>query len=108
MSNPLLSEELLSLAGLASRIKSNRRGGSVTPQAVWRWASKGVKTSDGRVVVLETVRLAGRYLTSWPAFCRFLEAQTPAVVSMPVAHRSPTNRQRQSERAAAVLTAAGV
>jgi hypothetical protein len=106
----LLTEDLIGLAALAARIKSHRRKGHVTAQCAWRWATVGVRCTDGTVAKLETVRLAGRFLTSWPAFLRFLEAQSgSAPAQLPVvAHRSPRKRDRASARAAQDLASAGI
>lgn len=105
----LLHEDLIGLAALAARVKSHRRKGHLTAQAVWRWATAGVRRADGTVVKLETVRLAGRFLTSWAAFQRFVAAQSEDLVatSMP-ATRSPVMRERASKRAVDILDAAGV
>jgi hypothetical protein len=105
----LLQEDLIGLAALAAKIKSHRRKGHVTAQAVWRWVTVGVRRPDGQVVKLETARLAGRYLTSWAAFTRFIEAQSnlQAPSSMP-ASRSSGKREKASRRATEALEAAGV
>jgi hypothetical protein len=104
----LLQEDLFGLADLARRVKSHRREGTITAQCCWRWATVGVQGVDGTVVKLEAVRLAGRFLTSWPAFLRFLEAQTHPPVRPPVvAPRSPGKRRRTGARAAEDLATAG-
>jgi hypothetical protein len=72
----LLSEQLIGLPELAKRIRSHRHKGAISAQTTWRWATSGVELPDGRTVKLETVRLAGRFLTSWPAFERFVLAQS--------------------------------
>jgi hypothetical protein len=107
----LLSEDLIALSALASRIKSHRRqGGSVTAVAVWRWASHGLSRPDGTKVKLEVVKFAGRFLTSWPAYLRFVEAQQDAAepASLPTPARSPSKRQRAAEVADEVLNLAGI
>src|SRR5262245_48742030 len=105
----LLDEDLIGLAQLAASIKSHRRHGSLAIQACWRWATKGVKLPNGTVVKLETVRLAGRYLTSREAYKRFLLAQTPdSGQPAPAPVRSPGKRERGSKRAERVLSAAGI
>src|SRR6476469_11040300 len=58
----ILSEGPEGLATLANRLPSSRRAGSLTPQALWRWATRGIRLPNGRVVRLETVRVAGRFL----------------------------------------------
>jgi hypothetical protein len=105
----LLNEQLISLSQLAARIKSHRRQGSLSTQAIWRWVTRGLMLPDGRMVKLESVRLAGRFLTSWPAFQRFLVAQTPGEAEvLPVPTRSPAKRKRAGELAGQALKSAGI
>jgi len=77
--------------------------------SVFRWIFKGVPGPDGQRVRLEAIRLGGRWGTSPAALQRFAEATTPKLNGddQP-APRSPTARQRASERAAAVLEAQGL
>jgi hypothetical protein len=72
----------LSLAQVASRFPSYRRGKPVTASAVWRWVSEGVKTPSG-LVRLEAARVAGRWLTSESALRRFIAAQSTPVSEGP-------------------------
>lgn len=44
---------------------------TVSPMTVYKWYSRGCK-ADGSIVRLETVKLAGRVYSSWPAVLRFL------------------------------------
>jgi hypothetical protein len=105
----LLQEDLIGLAALAVQIRSHRRKGHVTAQAVWRWATAGVRLADGTILKLETVRLAGRFLTSYPAFLRFVGAQSAPVESTPLpASRTPQRRQRDSEIAGAAMESVGI
>src|SRR4051812_35531745 len=107
--NPVLDEPMIGPSELASQIRSFRREGNVTPQTCWRWIRKGVRLADGQTLRLEHVQLAGRFLTSWPAYLRFIERQTPAVASaQPAPVRSADRRQRGSERAEQTLSAAGI
>jgi hypothetical protein len=82
----------------------------LSTQAVWRWAVKGIKLPDGRVVKLETLKLAGRYMTSIEALERFIAAQNEPVTNPPVFDdiRSRSARERQSDRAAEFLTEKGI
>jgi hypothetical protein len=69
----------------------------------------GVRLPDGRIVRLEAARLSGRWLTSERAIERFLAAQTPTIdTPTPATPRTPTRRQRDSEKAAKELEALGV
>jgi hypothetical protein len=108
--NRILGENPIGLSALAQRIRSHRRKGHVTAQCVWRWLTKGVELSDGSVVKLEAIRLAGRYLTSWAAFERFVVAQQTngGAAVMPAPTRSPAKRERSSKKAEHILTRAGI
>ena len=105
----ILAEDPEGFAALAKRIPSNRRQGPLTSQALWRWATRGVRRPDGQVVKLEVVRVAGRFLSSWSAVERFISAQnqTPEVPT-PAPTRSAGKRQRDAERAAAMLEEVGI
>jgi hypothetical protein len=111
--SPVLSEIIagqgLSLTQAARRFPSARMGRPVHSSCIWRWMHSGVRLRDGRVVKLECARVAGRWLTSEPALARFIAAQTPATDNSPTpAPRTPTARQRASERAAKQLDAIGI
>jgi hypothetical protein len=107
--NPVLDEPMVGLSELARQIRSFRREGNVTPQTCWRWIRKGVRLANGEIVRLEHVQLAGRFLTSWPAYLRFIERQTPDVArGLPAPVRSPDRRQRGSEQAERMLASAGI
>lgn len=98
----------LSLAQAARRLPSTRLGKPVSPSCLWRWVHDGITLSDGRCVRLEAARLAGRWLTTEAAIERFLAAQTPATDAPPVSVRTPTQRQRASDRAAKELESLGI
>src|SRR5262245_40284234 len=106
--NPVLDEEMIGLSKLASMIQSHRRNGTITPQACWRWIRKGVRLPSGQVLRLEHVVLASRYLTSWAAYLRFIERQTPDVPTQPAPVRAAGKRGRAAERADKALSAAGI
>lgn len=82
-------------------------GPGVDASTVFRWARKGSKAADGRLVHLESVRVGGRWLTSRQAVTRFVAAlSTPASDSTPLP-RSPSARSRHSRRAAEHLAESG-
>ena len=105
----LTRETLLSLAQAARRFPPARLGRPVNSSTVWRWARKGAKVPGVGIVRLECVRVSGRWLTSEEAISRFVAAQTPQGDSdaRPVP-RTPTQRQRASERAARELDRIGI
>ncbi len=84
-------------------------GKPCNPGTVARWIMAGVKMPDGSVLKLEAIRAGSRLMTSKPAVLRFLSRQqgTPTPTGTTPAPRSPAARQRDSEAAAAQLTAIG-
>src|SRR5947199_11732 len=73
--SPLLNERLISLSQAARMVPSSRQGRPVSPSCVWRWHRFGVKTTDGRIVRLEALRLVNRLVTTEEALRRFIAAQ---------------------------------
>ena len=106
----ILNENPEGLAALAKRLPSSRRNGSLTPQALWRWATRGIRLPDGRVVRLETCRVAGRFLSSAAAVERFVTAQNQPLdpTPLPSPARSATKRQRADASAAELLERVGI
>jgi hypothetical protein len=75
----------------------------------WRWILKGAPAPDGTRVRLEAIRCGAKWLTSQEALRRFSEALTPRLNTEPApAPRTPTARQRASERAAKRLSQIGI
>jgi hypothetical protein len=102
----LNDESLISLSQAAARFPGHRGAERLHPATMTRWILKGVRAVDGRRVKLEAVRVGCRWLTSEPALQRFADALSgPATDSAP--SRTPTARQKASERAAAELRAMG-
>ena len=72
----MLDETLINIAQ-ATRMIPGRSGGKPLHRAtLHRWISKGVKTPDGRVVRLESVRVGGQRMTTQEALQRFLGAMS--------------------------------
>jgi hypothetical protein len=105
----LTQETLLSLAQAARRFPPYRLGRPVSPSCVWRWCRHGVKVPGFGVVKLECIRVSGRWLTSEQAISRFVAAQTPPdKIEATPTPRTPTQRQRASEKAARELDRIGI
>jgi hypothetical protein len=96
------SETLLTLPQAAAEQPCRRQGKRVSTVTLWRWATSG---SGG--IVLETLQTPSGRVTSREALQRFFEALTTnrqagssSTKSAPLAgRRSPSHRQRDSERA---------
>jgi hypothetical protein len=102
------TEQIIGFAE-AGRSTPNGRGGTVSPETVWRWASRGVLDKAGENVRLESVRIGGRFVTSKEAIQRFFMAinETPEPEQKKPT-RTPTKRKAASDRAAKKLESAGV
>ena len=105
----ILSERTLSLAAAARLLPPGRRGRPVTLSCMLRWVIDGVRVpGQADRVRLEAVRLGSRWLTSVEALERFAARQTPDFGNPPPMPRSPTARQRASERAGRELEKHGI
>src|SRR2546423_948147 len=118
MTNPressLIRERWISLSQAAKLFPPARRGRPVSGSCVFRWHRDGVRTADGRRVHLEALRVVNRLVTSEAAVQRFVLAQQSGATSPASAHqvnpapRTPGQRARASDRAAAKLKAQGI
>jgi hypothetical protein len=91
----MLNETLLTLAQAAKRFPSESRIGHLDPATLWRWATRGVRLSDGRRLKLETIKLAGRFLTSEQALQRFVAAQNDAPPDAPLPDSRPRPKSKK-------------
>jgi hypothetical protein len=102
----LNDEALISLSQAAARFPGHRGAERLHPATMTRWILKGVLAIDGRRVKLEATRLGCRWLTSEAALQRFADAlAAPQDGAAP--SRTPTARQKASDRADAELRAMG-
>ena len=102
-------EQTISLTQAAAMLPTGRRGRPVHLSCVMRWILSGASAPDGRRVRLDAIRIGGRWITSREALQRFAEALTPDVMVSPISTpRTPTRRQRASERAARQLEDLGI
>jgi len=107
VSQRILDEGAVGL-GEAVRLFTLRAGKPVHTATMTRWCKKGILRPDGTRVRLEHVRIGNRLFTSRPACLRFIEAQQFQDASADAPSRSPHQRQRASDVAAAELAALGV
>jgi hypothetical protein len=104
------SETLLTLSQAAAEQPCRRQGKRVSTVTLWRWATRG---SGG--VILETLQTPSGRVTSREAIQRFFEALTASRQAgsssarpAPLAgRRSPSRRQRDSEKAERLLIERG-
>jgi hypothetical protein len=93
--------EKLGMAAAGVLLGEGCGGAPIHATTVTRWCLKGVKVQGGRRVKLEYIRAGGKLITTRPAVVRFLAAQTETP-------RTPTQRRKAAEAAAAELEAMGV
>jgi len=106
--NEIQSGDGLALSAAGRLFPAHRGPGSVDPSTVFRWVVRGSKSSDGRLVKLEAVRVGGRWLTSRGALNRFVTALTAADEPTPQPPpRSATERNRASAAAGRKLKQMG-
>jgi len=99
----------IGLNEVCALMPSRKPGKRIHFSAAWRWATKGIKTTDGRIVKLETARVAGRLVTTRSALARFLAAQQSGIEQSATAPpRSAIRRRRDSERAGERLKKVGI
>jgi len=109
MSRSILREKWLGLHEIAKLVPSCRHSGHLTPNAIYRWATRGVRSASGQTIRLESVRVAGRILSSREALERFILAQsTPTETQLSEPCRTPAARRSASERAADALQDLGI
>ena len=86
-------------------------GVAIDPSTVFRWVTRGTRTTTGQIVKLEAVRVGGRWLTSRGAVARFVAALTEAADSTsaptPPVSRNPAAHRRANDRAVAKLKSMG-
>lgn len=84
--SPIVLDEVVThrqgktLAQLAKHLPATRGGGTASASCLWRWATAGKTTPDGRLVKLEVVRLGCRLISTPQALKRFLLALQPRPV----------------------------
>lgn len=106
----ILAEGPIGMGPAASTLGTFSGGKRIHPSTVSRWITDGVKVAGGRVVRLESVRIAGRLVTSKAAVIRFIVAQqggAPADQSGTAVPRGPGRRRAASEKAATELQKLG-
>jgi hypothetical protein len=114
----LLAEGPIGMTQAAKAFGTFRDGRPTHPSTVARWAVRGIRLADGRVVRLESFRLNGRLCTSRPAIVRFIRDQQdpppPTTASAPPAPPpsppppTPATRRRDASAASAELDRLGI
>jgi hypothetical protein len=108
MAIDLAVETVFPLPEASRYLPKGRKGRPVHFTCLLRWVLVGSRGPDGQRVRLEAIRIGGRWCTSKEALQRFGEALTPAVGDASPTPRTPTSRQKASEKAAKQLEKMGV
>jgi hypothetical protein len=96
------------LAEATKLVPPARSGKRTHLSTLLRWILHGVKGPGGAVVRLEAMRLGSRWFTSREAVQRFSEKLTPQICERSQPPRSPTARNKASQRAARALEQIGI
>lgn len=105
----LTAEKPIPLAEACKLVPPGRQGKRTHLSTLLRWIFAGARNPAGERVKLQAIRLGGRWMTSRESLQRFAEALTPRTDQpAPATPRTPTARQRASERAAKQLEAIGI
>ena len=108
----IISEGPIGMTAAARLLGEFRKGKPTHPSTLTRWAAAGVLLPGGQKVKLETVRIAGRLMTSRAAIVRFVAAQNHGADAanddavIPSQDSTPSHRRRQQAAASAELDAA--
>jgi hypothetical protein len=107
----LTAETPLSLTAAARLIPPARGGKATHLSTLLRWILHGARGPAGETVRLEAARIGSRWVTTHQALQRFVERLTPVLGGSDrpdSSPRSPEQRRRASDRAAARLDKAGI
>jgi Protein of unknown function (DUF1580) len=102
----LTDEGLIGMAEAAASMGTFRGGRPCHPSTIARWATNGIRLPNGHILKLEVLRCGNTFRTLRAALRRFLEAQQDTTAIDPP--RTPTERRRANDRAAAELAEMGV
>ena len=107
-SDTLTAPVRLTISQVCSRVPGARGARRLAPSTVTRWILAGCPARDGTRVKLRATRAGSRWLVAPADLDQFFEQLAGDVASSPPPVRTPTERNRDSERAVANLAARGV
>jgi hypothetical protein len=110
LADRLLAEGLLSMSAVARLLGELKGGRPVHPSTPYRWATRGIRLSNGSRLRLEAMVLSGKPVTSRAALVRFLVAQQPDDChdTPDAPPRSPRARNKAAEKAGHELERLGL
>jgi hypothetical protein len=102
----VFNETVVSFSDATKRLPKHN-GTKTNVSTLYRWAQAGLRSHDGQVVWLETIKVGGTTCTSLEALQRFFERLSrPTPEPMPP-RRTVRQRMRDIQRAEEVLDRAG-
>ena len=112
----LLKEDCISFAKAARRLPKVRGEKHLAPSTLYRWAMKGRRARDGKIIRLQTIRIGGTNCTSMEALERFFarlgghELDSTDNPTKPDTDPSPQDKsvQKRVKRANEILRQRGV
>ena len=72
------ADPFISLTTAAGLLPGEQPGKGVSVSTVYRWATRGLPLSDGRVIKLAVWRIGRKWVTTRGALADFIEAQQPS------------------------------
>ena len=108
MAIDMFSEKIVSLKEATRLLPKSPRNKKLNVSTIYRWALGGLRSKDGIVVRLESVKIGGTTCTSQEALQRFFDRLSgdTTVVTPPTLSRR--QRLRQIEQAEESLRRAGI
>lgn len=104
----VFNEKVVSLSQATRLLPKPTRGSKTNVSTLYRWAQAGLRSHDGHVVWLETIKVGGTTCTSLEALQRFFERLSrPTPAPMPP-RRTIRQREREIQRAEEELDRAGI
>lgn len=89
----MTKEKLLTLAEVSARLPPGRMNKPVSFSCILRWITNGVPGPDGSLVLLEGIRIGGRWLTSVEALDRWSMLLTPKEGELPIPKRCRAHKR---------------
>jgi hypothetical protein len=104
----LMDEGVIGMKQAAKLCGTFRQGKPTRSGTIARWAMRGIKLEDGRLLKLESFRLNGRLCTSKQAIIRFIRAQNASTAAGAPETTTPAERSRTAATAAKRLDELGI
>ena len=108
MAIAVFEENVVTLAEAAKRLPTVKAGKPPHVSTLYRWAQRGCRSHDRRVVRLETIKVGGTTCTSLEALQRFFDRLSDDTTTVSPPTHFSRRRQRQIEAAERELDKAGI